>query len=243
MGSRQLPPRHLGHAVSFPVSLPARLGRLALLPPIVVAGHELVLWVGHGPAATLAASLRSTSHGLGWVLSAAAILLVSAAAILIVAGRIRRLRHRLLTLTSRLPRRGRLEPAELLPCWWWMFGASLAGFLLLENAEHVLTHGHLPLLDPLVHGQYVATVPIFALLTLLTAAATTCVLGRMRTLGTAVQAAERLLLPRAPRSVAVPPARTMDLRASSRTRVGAPSRRAPPTAPDLIFACRAPARR
>ena len=48
---------------------------------------------------------------------------------------------------------------------------ALAILLVQENLEHLTQHGHLPLLEPLLSGQYVAVLPVFAGLGLLLAAA------------------------------------------------------------------------
>ena len=48
---------------------------------------------------------------------------------------------------------------------------ALAIFLLQENLEHLTQHGHLPLLEPLLSGQYAAVLPVFFGLGLLLAAA------------------------------------------------------------------------
>jgi hypothetical protein len=208
--------------------LAGRLARMLLLAPVVVLGHELVLWVGHGPGASLAASLRATGHGTAWVLTAAAILLAALAAGIAVAGRIGALRRRLQALAARLPSHRRLDNRALASRWWWSFGLSVIGFLLLENAEHATAHGHLPLLEPLIRGQYVATIPIFGVLSLLAAALSLVVHGRLRTLEVAVRRAERLRLPRAPRAMLRPPRQALDLRAVTQVTAGSWSRRAPP---------------
>ncbi len=48
---------------------------------------------------------------------------------------------------------------------------ALAIFLVQENLEHLTQHGHLPLLEPLLSGQYAAVLPVFVGLGLLLAAA------------------------------------------------------------------------
>jgi hypothetical protein len=205
-----------------------RLARMLLLAPVVVLGHELVLWVGHGPGASLAASLRATGHGTAWVLTAAAILLATLAGCIAVVGRIGALRRRLQALAARLPSHRRLDNRALASRWWWSFSLSVIGFLLLENAEHATAHRHLPLLEPLIRGQYVATVPIFAVLSLVATALSLVVHGRLRTLEVAVRRAERLRLPRAPRAMHRLPRRALDLRAVTQVTAGSWSRRAPP---------------
>jgi len=211
--------------------LAGRLARMLLLAPVVVLGHELVLWVGHGPGASVAASLRATGHGTAWVLTATAILLAAVAAGIAVAGRIGALRRRLQGLAARLPSHRRLDNRELASRLWWSFGLSVIGFLVLENAEHATVHGHLPMLEPLIRGQYVATIPIFAVLALVAAALSLLVHGRLRTLEVEVRRAERTCLPRAPRATHWPPPRALDLRAVTQLTAGSWSRRAPPRLP------------
>ncbi len=193
---------------------------------ILVIGHELVLRIDYGPGADASVALRATSHGLAWLLQAAAALLATAALAVVVLGRIGRLRARLTTRSMSLPALARPGRRELLVLWERLFAAALIGFIVQENLEHALLHGHLPGLSMLYGGQYVATIPVFALLALAGAIVAGLLRRRLETLEHAVRSAE-YGAPRAARRLAHPrPAR--DLRTATLLLIGSLSRRGPP---------------
>ena len=212
------------------MSTPLGRSRFAILAAVVlVVGHELVLRIGYGPAADASIALRATSHGLAWLLQALAALLASAGLAVVVLARVRRLRGRLASRAATIPALSRPNHHELLVLWERLFAVALIGFIVQENLEHGLVHGHLPGLSMLYGGQYVATIPVFALLALAGALVAGLARRRLATLEAAVRAAEAAL-PR-PFRQAPRPLPPRDLRTGTLLLIGSLSRRGPPLAP------------
>ena len=139
--------------------------RLTLAVLLAVTGHQLALAAGQ--VTTGEAGLRATDHGPVWGIAVALVIAGTAVAVSLAAWRILALRLRLrLTPTLSLP-----EGVTLLRTWALVTVLALAILLVQENLEHLTQHGHLPLLEPLLSGQYVAVLPVFAGLGLLLAAA------------------------------------------------------------------------
>jgi TRAP-type C4-dicarboxylate transport system permease small subunit len=137
--------------------------------------------------------------------------------------RIVALRLRLADIPSlRLPR-GEGMPAT----WLRLLATAVLIFLLQENAEHLAAHGHLPLLDPLLSGQYQATLPIFSGLALLVSIASLAIGTRLADLGTA-ESRLRSRIPRAPQRVERWQSVVADRRLLARLTIGLGDRRGPP---------------
>ena len=185
-----------------------------------VSGHQLAL--AAGMVATSETGLRAADHGPVWGLAVA---LVAAAAVLAVglaAWRILALRLRLrLAPTVSLP-----SGATLLRTWTAVTAVALALFLLQENVEHLAQHGHLPMLEPLLSGQYVLVLPVFASLGLLLVAAGLAVGTTLRHLERA--AAVLVLRGRPPRRIGSWRSLVHDRRRRTRMVTALSPRRGPP---------------
>jgi hypothetical protein len=154
---------------------------LALAGVVAVAGHQAVLITGHDQLHT--SGLAATPHPASWSAGVALVLGLLLATVAWIAWRIVALRWRLGTVPSlRAPDGGQLPRT-----WAVIVATALAIFLLQENIEHLTSHGHLPLLDPLLSGEYAATVPVFAGLALLLAVATLTLALRLSDLETALR--------------------------------------------------------
>lgn len=204
---------------------------IILAAAVLVIGHELVLRIGYGPGADASLALKGTSHGLAWLLQAATAWLATIGLAVVVISRIRRLRAHLLDRIGHVPALARPSRRQLLVLWERLFAVALIGFIVQENAEHALMHGHLPGLSMLYGGQYVFTVPVFAVLALAAALVAALVGRRLATLERAVAEAERQL-PRALRNLAPVPA-DPDRRARALLISAALQRRGPP----LVAGC------
>jgi hypothetical protein len=210
-----------------PTSPPLGRTRFAILAAVVlVLGHELVLRLGYGPAADASIALRATSHGLAWLLQALAALLATVGLAVVVLARLQRLRGRLASRAAAIPALSRPDRRELLILWERLFAVALIGFIVQENLEHALIHGHLPGLSMLYGGQYVATIPVFALLALAGAVIAGLARRRIEALEAAVRAADAAL-PR-PAHRAQQPLPPRDLRTGTLLLIGSLSRRGPP---------------
>ena len=138
---------------------------LALAILVSVAGHQLALAAGHGAAGET--GLQAADHGPAWGLAVALVIMGAAVGLSLAAWRILALRLRLRqTPTLSMP-----DAGALLRTWALVTVLALAAFLVQENLEHVTQHGHVPLLEPLLSGQYSSVLPVFAGLGLLLGAA------------------------------------------------------------------------
>lgn len=139
--------------------------RLVLAVLLAVIGHQLALAAGR--LAAHGAGLQAADHGAAWGLAVATVTAAAVLAACLTAWRILALRLRLrVAPTLSLP-----SGQALLRTCFAITLLALAVFLAQENVEHLTQHGHLPLLEPLLGGQYVAVLPVFAGLGLLLAAA------------------------------------------------------------------------
>ena len=156
---------------------------LAMGVLLAVIGHQLALAAGR--VATSEAGLQAADHGRAWGLAVALVIAGGAVAVSLAGWRILALRLRLrLTPTLTLP-----DGRALLRTWAAVALVGLALFLVQENLEHLTQHGHLPLLEPLLSGQYVAVLPVFTGLALLFAAAGLAIGTTLRQLERAAGAA------------------------------------------------------
>ena len=139
--------------------------RLSLAVLLAVTGHQLALAAGR--VATGQTGLQAADHGAAWGFAVALVVAGAVVAASLAGWRILALRLRLrLTPTMTLPR-----GATLLRTWAWVTVLGLIVFLAQENLEHLTQHAHLPLLEPLLSGQYLAVLPVFGGLGLLLCAA------------------------------------------------------------------------
>jgi hypothetical protein len=201
--------------------------RLYLLAATVaVIGHQVALAVGDLPRTLGFGSLRPTEHGAGWFVTVLAVAVGALATLTLATWRIRSLRRRLVAASARMPWSASPSRAELLAASLRIFALAILAFLLQENWEHLSAHGHLPLLEPLVAGQYVATVPVFAALAVLAGMLGLRLGSHIAELAAALAIARAAT--RAPRRVLTPEGRLDDLRDTARRASGRLGRRAPP---------------
>ena len=156
--------------------------RLALAVLLAVIGHQVAIAAGR--LAAPGAGLQAADHGAAWGLAVALVMAGAGLALGFAVWRILALHLRLRVAPTLTLPSGR----TLLAAWAWLTVLALAGFLTQENLEHLTQHGHLPLLEPLLGGQYVAVLPAFAGLGLLLATAGLAI-------GTTLQRLERAARP------------------------------------------------
>ncbi|MEP6470209.1 MAG: hypothetical protein ABJC24_10595 [Chloroflexota bacterium] len=195
---------------------------LALATLIAVGGHQAVLAVGHDGALP-GGGLQAAAHPAAWSIAVALVVLAGLGAATWVGWRIVALRLRLAIVPSpRLPR-----GQSVLVIWLCLLAMAILIFLLQENAEHLAAHGHLPVLDPLLSGQYQATLPVFGSLALLVSIASLAIGTRLTDLG-AAESRLRSRIPRAPQRVERWQSVVADLRLLARLTIGLGDRRGPP---------------
>jgi hypothetical protein len=199
-----------------------RRRNLVLAVLVAVGAHQVVLATGED-AARHSAGLHPVAHSAEWSAGVALLMLLVMLATGWTAWRIAALRWRLALIPSVQIPGGHDLPGT----WARILIPALAIFLLQENAEHLIAHGHLPLIEPLLSGQYQAALPIFAGLALLVAITSLVVGKRLKDLSAAIQ---RLSLVPAhrPRRIGCWRSFVGDRRLSARLATAMSARRAPP---------------
>ena len=182
--------------------LPPRLAFWALAGVALLVSHDATWLAQIGPGAALTAALRHGGHDY-WGAASSILVAAGAAAAIAAAFRLYRLCRRASGgdhARARLDARPYLHRAA--GAWLRLFGVVAIGFLVQENVEHALTHGHGLWAGALLGPEYPLALPVIAAVTLLGAL-----------VAAAFVTAERILLarldgssprPRAPRSVRRP---------------------------------------
>ena len=190
---------------SISTDLRDRLAFWALAGLALLVAHDATYLLQVGPGEAVVAALRTAGHGY-W--GAASIVL---ATIAIVAGAwtwlgMRRLekRARELAAEASKPRFAR----RVLGTWLRLAAVVAIGFLVQENVEHFVVHGHAPGLGALIGPEYPLAIPVIGLISGCAAIIAAVVGSRREALVVAIEAALRRLL-RPPRIAARPPARLL----------------------------------
>lgn len=202
--------------------VPRKLAFWALAAVGLLVSHDLVYLVQTGPGESLARALRHAGHEY-WGVASLALVLVGLA---VAAGawiRLRGLRRRAAALGARAHVAGR---TGFLGTWLRLFLLIAAGFLVQENLEHAMSHGHVPGIGALVGTEYPLALPLIVLISGLSAFVAASVGGIERELVAVIAAALRLALRHRPLSMPRPPLRLAVARISPLARSGAD--RAPP---------------
>jgi hypothetical protein len=193
------------------MNLRARLAksrsRLAfwLLGAVALAvSHDAVFLAQTGPGHDLVAALRSGGHAYWAILSFGLAVLGLAVGI----GSLLRL-HRLRRWADALgERHGPMPSATYLArafgVWARLFPLVVLGFLLQENAEHLVAHGHLIGLAALGGAEYPLALPVIGAISLLAALTTGAFSIAERELIVRIAAALRAVRARAPRRLVRP---------------------------------------
>ena len=205
----------------------------ALAGVALLASHDAIFLAQVGPGERLTQTLREAGHDY-WGL--ASLLLASAGIILGLATlvRLRSLRRRADHLAGEqfdAVGHGRLKLALVM--WAKLFALVACGFILQENAEHLLIHGHAPGLGALVGPEYPLAVPVIGLVTAL-AASLAAALRRTEQHLIAIIEAALHLFGRPPRRITRPPFRLRAQRISPMAH--AIAGRAPPSMLQLAAA-------
>lgn len=194
------------------VRIGATLGRL--LTPIafwamsgvaLLLSHDAVFLVQLGPGEELTRTLREAGHEYwGWASMALALvgLAVGIAAVL----HLRSLRLRASELlVAPIASRWAL-PGRFAATWLRLFGLVAIGFVLQENVEHFISHGHALGLNALFGHEYPLALPVIGLITALAAVVAAAVQRTERELLSLICAALQRPL-RGPRTLGRPSVR------------------------------------
>jgi hypothetical protein len=174
------------------------VGFWALVGVALLASHDAIFLVQIGPGERLTQALRETGHEY-W--AGASLLLVAlgfaAAAAMIL--RIRSLRGQALGIgeTRRAGLPGRRAPS--ISAWTKLFALVALGFAIQENVEHVIAHGHAPLLGALLGPEYPLALPVIAVITAIASILVVALRSTERALIAAIEAALQQSFGHAPR--------------------------------------------
>ena len=127
----------------------------------LLVAHDLVYLVQLGPGRDLTDALRTSAHGY-WPLVSAAIAI---GGIVLALGWMRRLGR-----LGELVRPGAAAPGSvrrLGRLWFRLLVVIAIVFVLQENAEHFVSHNHVPLLGALAGPEYPLALPVLAGISLL----------------------------------------------------------------------------
>lgn len=213
--------------IALPIAqIPGRVVFWAAGGVALLASHDAIYLVQVGPGAELASTLRSATHDY-WGLASLVLALVGLGALAGVGLRLRALR-RTADVIGADARAIRTRPyrRRWLAAWVRLASVVAVGFLVQENVEHIVRHGHAPGLEALFGPEYPLALPVIGLITSI-AALVVAALGQVeRSLLAAIADAVRRGLSRAPRDVARPPLRILAVVGSPLARAAAG--RAPP---------------
>jgi hypothetical protein len=126
-----------------------------------------------GPGQALTRALRDAGHGY-WGLASTLLLVGAAIGAVIWVARIVVLWHLAAKSPGRLPGRGSWR-RRATAHWIRLFVLVALAFVVQENAEHLLSHGHAIGLGALIGPEYPLALPVLALVTGLAAAVTALV--------------------------------------------------------------------
>ena len=166
-----------------------RLTFWALAGLALFVAHDAIYLVQIGPGEELAAALRTAGHGY-WGLASLALSAVALVAGVSIWLRMRRLRRRAASLGAR---RDAARPfARRFVVIWLRLSAVVAvGFLIQENVEHAIMHGHAPGVGALLGPEYPLALPVIGLIAAIAASVATLVSRTQEALVLAIEAALR----------------------------------------------------
>lgn len=178
-------------------SIPARLVFWGLAAASLVVSHDAVWTLQVGPGKALADAMRHAGHdywGPASVGIAAAVALVA----FVTLRRLVRLARRADELNASRPSVARPPLLRRAATNWLRLAVVVAiGFVVQENLEHALSHGHVPWIGALVGPEYPLALPVIAAITLVAAVVATVATTAERVLLARIEAASLGL--RAPR--------------------------------------------
>ena len=184
-----------------------RVAFWALAAVALLLSHDATFLVQVGPGEALARALRESGHAY-WGATSVLLLVIG-----LVAGarqgiRLLRLRRQAYALAATAPAVRRTAWLRRAATNWGRLLLLVSiGFLVQENVEHVMSHGHAPGLGALAGPESPLALPVIAAITLVAALVATAVRVAERRLVAGILAALRRPLGRAPRSLPRPTTR------------------------------------
>jgi hypothetical protein len=166
------------------VAQPLRIGILVAFALLVA--HDAIFVTEYGVGDRFAAAMSDGGHDGYWLPVSLLVGPAAALSFLVALAVIARLSRRTAGL------RGAGEPSyvrELTRTWCWLLPIVVTLFVLQENAEHLLSQGHLVGLYPLGGAGYELAVPVLAVTTFVLAAVGAVVRWRIAVLQARITAA------------------------------------------------------
>jgi hypothetical protein len=148
--------------------IPPRLAFWALAGVALLVSHDATWLAQIGPGETLTSVLRHGGHDY-WGTASAALTVVGLVAVMWAGIRLYRLRRRSANADApvRLQARPYLRRAG--GAWLRLFVVVAIGFVIQENLEHALAHGHGLWAGALLGPEYPLALPVIGAITLLAA--------------------------------------------------------------------------
>ena len=192
--------RFMGFTTRIAASISPRIAFWALAAVVLLASHDAIFMAQLGPGESLTRALRGAGHGY-WAATSMLIAVVGAIVVVHWMLRIVRLARR----ARGVPRAGHgAHRIRFAATWSRLFVVVAIGFLVQENVEHALAHGHIPALGALVGPEYPLAMPVLAAFTAIAALIVASLGAVERDLITIIAAALRRSRLRAPRALPRP---------------------------------------
>src|SRR5688572_30979666 len=139
-----------------------RLAFWALAGLSLFVAHDAIYLAQIGPGEALAAALRTAGHGYwGWAsLGLTAVGAVTAVSMLL---RLRHLHRRAALLGAMRRSTGPFAPT-FAAAWLRVAALVAVGFVVQENVEHVIAHGHAPGAGALLGPEHPLAIPVIVLI-------------------------------------------------------------------------------
>lgn len=205
--------------------IPPRLAFWALAGVALLVSHDAIIASQVGPGESVTRALREAGHAY-WGLASLVLATVGLAALGATVLRLRALGRAAAAFGPPPLVSARPYASRWLQAWARLLAVVAIGFLLQENAEHLIRHGHAPGLAALVGPEFPLALPVLGLITGAAALLAATTSQAERALRAFIADALRRVLDRAPREVERPPLRLAAVLVSPLARASAG--RAPP---------------
>jgi hypothetical protein len=178
----------------------------ALAGVALLISHDAVFLAQLGPGQALAEVLRKAAHDY-WGPASLALAVAGGVGLAWTIVRLRALRGSARALGARRVAAPSSFPSRWLRTWARLLPLVAIGFLVQENVEHLIGHGHAPGLGALAGPEYPLAIPIIGLITALAALGAAVLSRTEEALLAAIGEALRRFVGRAPRYLPQPPLR------------------------------------
>ena len=173
--------------------IPRGIAFWALAGVALLVSHDAVFLVQLGPGEELTRALRAAGHDY-WGWASLALVAIGVAVGIAAVLRLRSLRRRVERLRAAPIASRPALASRFATTWARLFAVVVIGFVLQENVEHVISHGHGIGLGALLGPEYPLALPVIGLITALAGLVAAAVQRTERELLSIIHAALRLRL-------------------------------------------------